>query len=140
MSNRPSILMAKKFEKRDRKVLNDFKAPPKIETPESETALGEKLSVARRTLYRPSRADEDEQSLMKLKKKIGLRTLNYSQVTRALWWLLKEGAIDVALDPEGMEFKSPQPSDTDALDRLDQELAAYLYHYINELHPVSEEK
>lgn len=124
--------MAKKFEKRTRKVLEDFKAPAFIETDKSETGVPEKLNVARRTLYRPSRADEDDESLIKLKKKIGLRSLNYSQVTRALWWLLKEGAVDVARDPETLEFKSPQPSDTDALDRLDQELAIYLYHYINQ--------
>ena len=132
--------MAKKFEKRTRKVLGDFKTSPKNEVPIGDTAAGEKLSVAKRTLYRPSRADEDEESLMKLKKKIGLRTLNYSQVTRALWWLLKESEIDVDRDPEAIEFKSPQPSDTDAIDRLDRELAAYLYHYINQLHPVGEKK
>lgn len=134
--------MAKKFEKRTRKVLGDFKTSPKFEAAELNETLAtpEKLSVARRTLYRPSRADEDDESLMKLKKKIGLRTLNYSQVTRALWWLLKEGSVDVDRDPEAIEFKSPQPSDTDALDLLDRELAAYLYHYINQLHPVGEKK
>ena len=91
----------------------------------------ERLTRTRRVLFTPSESRHLDRLLSDIQEELDLNTLNWSQVTRALWRLL-DGDFDPDIPAEAVKLKSPPSVDLDAVQQFDRELATYLYQRIQQ--------
>jgi hypothetical protein len=103
-------------------------SPPPVE-PAPTPAPKERLTRTRRVLFTPSESKHLDQVIAQLAEEVGLDTLNWSQITRALWRLL-EGDFDPTIPVEGINLKAPPSTDLEAVQQFDRELASYLYQRV----------
>lgn len=89
----------------------------------------ERLTRTRRVLFTPSESKHLDQMVSQLSEEVGLDTLNWSQVTRALWRLM-EGDFDSSDAISDGVLKAPPSTNLDAVQRFDRELASILYRRV----------
>ena len=89
----------------------------------------ERLTRTRRVLFTPSESKHLDRLITDVGQELGLDTLNWSQLTRALWRLL-DGDFDPNIPIEAIILKAPPSNDLEAVQQFDRELASYLFQRI----------
>lgn len=106
-----------------------FLEQPSNESPPVAAVATERLTRTRRVLFTPSESKHLDQMVSQLSEEVGLDTLNWSQVTRALWRLM-EGDFDATDSISDGILKAPPSTNLDAVQQFDRELASVLYRRV----------